>query len=242
MREELYKLGFSKTEAAVYLILFNLGTAVPSTLARMSGIKRPTVYAALKRLEGRNLVSSYQKGKLAYFVIDDPNKILLQEKEKYEAAKDLIDKIKEYSHNLPTVFGIHYYKGTEGYREMYEDILRTQPKLVSVWMNLDGFLKGIDPKREAKWTKERVKKKIFARLLIQDTESAHKLKNKDKANCRETRLLKKAIFFETTCILYDGKVTLFDTTAETSCICIENPAIYQMFLALFEMTWANSSN
>lgn len=237
MREELYRLGFSKTEAAVYLLLLNLGTAVPSTLARMSGIKRPTVYAALKRLELKNLVYSYQKEKLAYFVIDDPNKILLQEKEKFDAAKDLLEKIKKSAKTMPSMIGITYYKGTEGYREMYEDILNTQPKGVSVWMNLDGFLKGIDPKREAKWTRERVHKKIFARLLIQNTESGRLLKKKDATNCRETRFLPKAAFFETTCILYEGKINLFDTSGETSCICIQNPAIFQMFMALFEMTW-----
>jgi sugar-specific transcriptional regulator TrmB len=237
MREELYKLGFSKNEAAVYLLLFNLGTAVPSTLARMSGIKRPTVYAALKRLEARNLVYSYKKGKLAYFVIDDPNKIFLQEKEKFDAAKNLVEKIKESTKIMPSIIGVTYYQGAEGYREMYEDILKTKPKIVSVWMDLDGFLKGIDLKREEKWTKERVRNKIFARLLIQDTESGRKLKKKDKINCRETRLLHKEFFFQTTCILYDGKVNLFDTTEETTCICIQNPAFFQMFMALFEMTW-----
>lgn len=237
MREELYKLGFSKTEAAIYLILFNLGSAVASTLSRMSGIKRSTVYAALKRLEDRNLVSSYQKGKFTYFIIDDPNKILLQEKEKYDAAKDLIEKIKVSSQQSPSVFGIHYYKGTEGYREMYEDILKTRPKVVSVWMNLDGFLKGIDSKREAMWTRERIRRKIFARLLVQDTDSARLLKKKDKNSCRETRVFSRESFFETTCILYEGKITLFDTTKETTCICIQNPALFQMFMALFELTW-----
>lgn len=236
MREQLAKLGFSKTEASVYLLLLNLGNSLPSVLSRMSGIKRPTVYAALKRLEDKNLVSSYKKGKYMYFTVDDPNKLLLQEKEKFTAAQELVEKIKE-STQFAVPLGVNFYRGVEGYREMYEDILKTKPKVVSVWMNLDGFLKGIDSKREEKWTKERVRNKIFARLLIQDTESGRNLKKKDKANCRETRLLHKEFFFQTTCILYDGKVNLFDTTEETTCICIQNPAFFQMFMALFEMTW-----
>jgi sugar-specific transcriptional regulator TrmB len=240
VREELYKLGFSPKEAAIYLLLFNLGTAQPSVLARMSGIKRPTVYAALKNLEERNLVYSYKKGRVTYFVIDDPKKVLHQEKEKYEAAQNLVDRFAEATKNVPQVIEVQYYKGTEGYREMYEDILRTEPEVINIWINYDVFLKGIDPKREEKWTKERIKKKIYARLLAQKTPAALDLKKKDKTSCREVRFLPKDPYFETTCILFDNKIMLFDATAETNCICITNPAFYKMFMAVFEKMWAEN--
>ncbi len=237
MREELYKLGFSKTEAAVYLVLLNLGTALPSTLSRLSGLKRPTAYAALDRLEARNLVYSFKKGPLKYFAIDDPNKILIQEQEKFDAAKHLIDMINTSIKTPPASIDIAYYEGAEGYRRMYEDILETKPAMVSAWTNLDGLLKGIDPKRETEWTKERIKNKIFARLLVQETEETKKMKRKDSKLFREIRFLPKDRFFESTCLIYDGKVTLFETKEETICICIKNPYFHQMFANLFEITW-----
>lgn len=239
MKDKLIKLGFSEKEALIYMTLLRIGPAVASTLARLTGIKRTSIYDLTNRLLEDNLIMSFKQGTYTYFVVDDVNKLYLYEKQKAELAKDLVEELQKEK-NTGAGIQVSYYKGEEGYREMYENILKTRPKEVCVWMHLDYFLKGIDPKREEQWTKERVQKKIFAKLLIQNTKEGRELQKNDKTNCRETRMLPKETAFQTTCILYDGKIELFDTTGETIGVSIQNPALYQMFKALFEQTWDSS--
>jgi len=236
MKNQLIKLGFTEKEALVYMTLLRIGPAVASTLARLTGIKRTSIYDTTNRLLEDNLIMSFKQGAYTYFVVDDVKKLYLYEKQKAEFAKQLVEELQKEKNVGPGI-QVSYYKGEEGYRDMYENILRIHPKEVCVWMHLNYFLKGIDPKREEEWTEERIQKKIFSKLLIQKTKEGEQLKKTDAKSCRETRFLPKETAFQTTCILYDGRIELFDTTDETVGVSIQNPALYQMFKALFDQTW-----
>ena len=235
-REELRRLGLSGKEAVVYLALLRLGPSAASTLARTTRIKRTSIYDVLNNLLERNLITTYKQGRYTYFVIDDVNKLYLQEKQKMQLAKNLVEQLKS-NQDLSAGINIHYYKGHEGYREIYEEILRVRPKEIMVWIHLDNFYKGLDPVREEEWTQERIQKRIYARLIMQDTKVGKAFQNVDAKSHRETRITSKKFPFETTCFLYDDRILLFDSTTEISAVRILNPQLYQMFKQIFEMNW-----
>jgi sugar-specific transcriptional regulator TrmB len=234
-REELQRLGFSPKEATVFLTLLRLGPSAASTLARTTGIKRTSIYDVLNSLMERSLVHSFKQGRHTYFVVDDVNELYLQEKQKTQLAKELVEKFQNEM-NMPQGVQVHYYKGHEGYREIYEEILRAKPEEIMVWIHLDNFWKGLDMEREDQWTKERIQKKIYARLIMQDTKVGRAFQKEDHASHRETRLISEYPS-ETTCFLYDGHILMFDTTDETRAIRIKNPQLYQMFTQIFQMNW-----
>jgi len=240
MREELNKLGFSKTEASVYLVLVNLGEVLASTVARLAGIKRSTVYAALKRLEEKNLVCCNKKGKYDFFSIDDPNKIFLQEKDRYEAAKKLVEKMKETNKFLVPI-SVNYYRGRQGYRAIYDDILIKNPQEIMGWMNLDQFYQGIDMQKEKEWTRSRIKEKIYARLIMVETELTKKFQKLDKNSYRETKFFSKQSAFTTSCLMYEDTMCIFDPSKDMTGLRITNQEIYKMFKEIFEATWKSLS-
>ncbi|MBU0727985.1 hypothetical protein KKA95_04845 [Patescibacteria group bacterium] len=232
----LHSLGFSDKEAEVYSVLNTYGPSPASVLARLTKIKRTSMYDVLNSLLERNLITTYKKSSYTYYAIDDINKILYQERDKIRIAESVVNQLKEEQGRISDV-QVNHYKGEEGYREMYEDILRIKPKELLVWIHLDEFYRALDPVREAEWTQERVKKKVWTRLLMQDTKSAREFQKKDPDSHRQTILLPPKYMFETTCFLYDGYILLFDSHENITGIRIYHPEFYKMQKQIFEMNW-----
>ncbi len=72
-QEKLREIGFSGSEASVYMELLKIGPQAVSTIAKRLGINRTTIYSILKSLEERGLVASYKNGSVKYFLSNDPN-------------------------------------------------------------------------------------------------------------------------------------------------------------------------
>lgn len=236
IRESMYKLGFSEKECSVYLSLLGLGASLPSTIARITHLKRPTVYLILNRFVERNWVMTYRQGPYTYFTIDDPNKLYFYERERADLAEQLVEKLKT---QMPAIsqWEIQYYKGRDGYNQLYDEILKDQPKEVCAWLNVEEFVKEVDPKREEEWTKERIKKKIFTRMVLPDTPFTKNFRKKDKHSQRETRLLPNGRQFDSSCVLYDGRIILFSPGEDTVGIKVQHPGLYHMQKQIFEMNW-----
>lgn len=233
---DLYSLGFTEKEADVYMALNTYGAAPASILARLTQIKRTSMYDILNSLLEKNLITSYKKGIYTYFAIDDINKILYQEREKVRLAESVVSQLKRQygrSNNIE----VQHYKGYEGYREIYEEILRTNPKELMVWIHLDNFQSALDPVREEEWTQERIDKKIWTRLLMQDTPLARKFQKKDDESCRKTILVPKENMFQSTCILYSDHILFFDSQKEIIGLHIHHSEFYQLLKQSFEMSW-----
>lgn len=237
MKDKLIKIGFSEKEAAVYLTLLKIGSSSSSSLARLTGIKRTSIYDITSSLLEKDLILSYKQGKTTFFVIDDVNKIYFYEKEKAEHAKQLLSELKALKGSGEGI-QINYYRGVEGYREMYEDILRANPKEFFGWIHLDYFYKALDMKREAQWTKERIQKKIRVRLIMEDTPQGRAYKEQDSNSLRETRLIRSKEPFKTTCLLYSDYIVFFDPTNEMTGIRIQSAELFTMEKAIFETQWA----
>ncbi len=237
--QQLSILGFSDKEIRVYKALLNYGPSPASTLARLTGIKRTSMYDILNSLIDKNLISPFKQGTYTYFAIGDLNKILINEKEKVNTAKSLIENLKtmQTGHNA---MAVNYYVGREGYKEMYWDILKTDASEIMVWINLDNFYVILDNFFEDSWTGERLKKNITARLIMAKTPLAENFKTKDRFNKRETRLLDQKEFpFHTTCFLYKNHITLFDSGGNITGIRIRHPGFFELQKQMFEIAWNN---
>ncbi len=238
---QLELLGFTEKEAEVYLVLNQIGSAPASTIARMTRIKRTSVYDILNSLLEKGLITSLQQGKYTYFAIDDVKKIALRQREQLSLAENVVDQLKAESERGSNV-AVTYYRGVEGYREIYDLILRKAPKEILAWVNLDNFHSALDMEYEEDWTLLRVKQKMHARLLIQDTDYAKQFKLHDPKSYRETRLVSsKNNPFEATAFIYEDNVTLFHAGKQITGININHPEIYQLQKSIFELAWQLSS-
>lgn len=233
------KLGFSDKEAAVYEALYQRGANSVSTLASITGVKRTSVYDIAKELLGRGLIITFQQGGTTYFAIDDVKKLYLDQKEKLNFAEKIIENLKSGGLS-DNGMQVTYYKGQEGYREMYEDILRYSPKELLGIMNIDNFYLGIDEEREAQWTKERHQKGIKVRLILQDSKIAREMKRVSPEINREIKIIPAKRFpFQSSSFIYENYVTFFHTSHDVfTGVRIQHPEFYRLQMETFEMVWS----
>lgn len=235
----LEQLGFSAKEARIYELLCQRGPSVVSTLSNLSKIKRTSVYDILHSLLEKNLIITYKQDTYTFFAVDNINKILLDQKEKVNTAETLIQSLKQ---NIPQSkdLQINYYKGAKGYRQMYDDILASNPKEIVGFMNMDDFYKAIDPIREEQWTKERIKAGIKVRMILQDSKLAREMHLQDKKMLRQTKIIPKNKFpFQTSINIYQNYITFFDSSVETvGVLRIHHPEFYNLQKQIFEMAWS----
>ena len=83
----LQNQGLSEKEARVYLILLELHEALPSTISRKSGIKRPTTYVILDQLMKQGLVSHVKRGPNLYYQASNPKQFLDDQENKFHELK-----------------------------------------------------------------------------------------------------------------------------------------------------------
>ena len=230
-------LGFGDKEANAFLLLAKLGPSPASTLARLAKINRSSMYGVLENLLERALICSYKKNGVHYFYIDDVNKLVLEENKKLELSKQLVKELQQGCLGEPRSH-LSYYKGVDGFRQMYADILEVNPKELLGWMDLDYFYEHLDANYDETWIAERTARGVPARLILKETPLAHELKTKDPFSNREIRFVPKPHYFFASCFLYNDYIAFFDPTEEVTGIRIHSKAMAAMQRAVFEMNWA----
>ena len=235
MKELLEKVGFTQKEAEAYILLNKLGPTPASTLARLSGIQRTSIYDVLAKLQEKNLILSFKQGNTEYFVIDDIQKLCITAEEKLLITKEIIAKMALEQH-IDTV-DIKYYRGMSGLKEMYTNILNNLTQELLVWGHVEEFYKLIDPIFDQAWVQERVTKNIYCRQLLQYTPLGKEYQSKDPNCFRETRLLEEKYMFTGACFIYGDRVCLFDTSYQGVGIEFNNPIFATMHQQMFEIAW-----
>ena len=131
MEAVLSKIGLTKNESKVYLSLINLGTAQAGQITEKSGVHRRNVYDAIDRLMEKGLISFVTVNNKKLFSPVNPKRFLeLIDEKKFEldTIKSDFQKIMpqlELQANIQERHDVRFYKGMEGIKTVYEDIIRT---------------------------------------------------------------------------------------------------------------------
>src|SRR6185437_6577010 len=140
----LKQLNLSDAEAKLYLTLLKTGPASVRDLAQKVDIKRTTAYFYIDQLVEKGLIMKLVKGSKKLVAANEPEnlKILVEEKLKQanEVQKGFPDILKALTTSLPKEDNngdaeIKYYKGKNGVKKIYEEIL--QAKEVRSYVNIE---------------------------------------------------------------------------------------------------------
>ncbi|MBU0612427.1 helix-turn-helix domain-containing protein [Patescibacteria group bacterium] len=236
----LQKLGLTESEARVYQAVLNLGSETVTTIAKTSGLYRPTVYKALAALEKRNLISRSQLGKRTIYIAENPtalSKLFGNLEEEFKQT--LPDLLQHYakSKNQPAIY---FFKGKEGIRRVYTDLVQTVKKG-------DIIYRYESPKDYKK------NKKYYPRLYmeiagkkLQSSIEKFVITNKNTHSARSKQLERYSKYvppsinpfeFNITQIIYKNKVAFIDYDAETVSI-IESTKFAQFQREIFKLVFS----
>lgn len=200
IKNGLKEIGLDFAQQQVFMILINKGLLNIQELTNELHLPRTTVHLACESLLASGVIKVSITGKRRYFYVDNPKnieQIVLQEENKINSKKSIITSL------LPTLLAtfaqsqdsqtidIEELQGEDGFVETFNRSL-LQPK------NGEVLRFGGDPEkfviardRLKSYREERMRKKIYTKLLQPETELSKDEKSDAKFKMREVRFLPK---------------------------------------------------
>lgn len=242
MNQELfYSLGLTKNEAKVYISLLELGNAQVGQITEKSGIHRRNVYDSISRLMEKGLLSSVIVNNKKIFSPVNPKRFLeLIDEKSYELSglkskfNEIMPKL-ELMAKLKEKHDVRFFKGAEGLKSVFEDILRTNEDYI-----------GYGPKNELgeilkhyyrHVIERRVKAKLHTRFICGEESRDSKKPNPYS----QIRYIPQEYSSKAALRIYGDKVAiLLLSKQEPIAIVIKNKAIADGYRKYFEVMWKNA--
>lgn len=239
-KELFYSLGLTKNETKVYISLLELGNAQVGQITEKSGIHRRNVYDSISRLMEKGLLSSVIVNNKKIFSPVNPKRFLeLIDEKSYELSGlkskfneimpelELMAKLKE-SHD------VRFFKGAEGLKSVFEDILRTKEDYI-----------GYGPKDELRdilkhYYKHVIERRVKAKLRTKFI-CGEETRDKRVNPYSQIRYIPQEYSSKAALRIYGDKVAiLLLSKQEPIAIVIKNKAIADGYRKYFEVMWKNA--
>jgi HTH-type transcriptional regulator, sugar sensing transcriptional regulator len=243
----LNEIGLSDKEAEIYQILLRIGVAPAKKVVLEANMPRGTVYEILEQLTKKQLLEQFQNEKnITVFRVRHPyalKEFIESQKEKISQTEVKLDSLfadfvnlYSQSQNRP---GVKFYEGIEGVKKVLWDTLNSKTEILTI-ADIEAIKKYIYDINE-EYVKQRNKKAIPKRLLVQDTPYARE-RQKNYSEITHSKLFKLDINpFNTMMQIYDNKIAYITMTENFFIsIIIEDSFLYSMHKALFNSIWENT--
>jgi len=235
----LIDAGLEEKEAKVYMAILELGEATIARIAKKSAVKRSTVYEMLDLLKKKGLISQSQRQKKTIFLAESPKKLVEKLEEKKKKIEEAMPELLSVMNLLDKKPKIRYFEGLSGVKEVFEDTLQYPDSEILTWfpypyINLgeDYFWQHHHPKR--------VKRKIWARAIVPDTQANRDFAKEMKEKAlTTTRFVKDEKFsgFDLEIKIYGKSKLGLISYKEDLGIIIESKKIFDGLKAIFETMW-----
>jgi len=231
IEKTLEKIGFSPNEIKVYLTLNGNGSTKAGRIAKLAKIDRSSAYNSLKLLQEKGLVSYVNIGKVKWFQVTGPRRILDYIKEQEEDVRKILPQLQAV-HKTKKVEGqVRLFKGVKGVRSVFLDIIRTEE---------DNFIFG----SEGQFS-ERMKEFAlqFGRMKKEKGIRTQNLIRRDRSELdnetTEYRYVPAVKESPAVTNIYGDKIAIIIWTDEPEAIVIENAAAAKAYKSYFDFMWKN---
>ena len=243
LKKTLNKLGLSKHETGVLLVLLQKENLKVQTIAKLAHLNRTTTYGVLQTLMKKGLVQSTDHFGTSEFQSIEP-KLLLnyidrkQEElnERKKEIKELLPELKRLQSKSDVFPRIQVFEGIEGIKQAYEDTLENnKEKQLLDFTGTDAVFKHMGKEWVDYYVKKRARLEIKCIDIAPDTEWAQKSKKRDDELFRITKLMPEKYLFNTEIAIYDEKVAIFSFSEDQPiALIIEDKNISHTMKTLFK--------
>jgi len=231
-------LGLTENESKVYLTLLDIGTAQAGHITEKSGIHRRNVYDSLSRLMEKGLISFVTINNKKMFSPVNPRRFL----EIIDEKKFVLDNVKsDFSKIMPELelrtkmqpkHDVRFFKGVEGLKTVYEDIIRTGKDYAGYGPG--HLLEKILKHYFRHYVNSRIKAKIRLKLIYDEASRRTVKKNP----LSDIRFIPNQYSSKAALRIYGDKVALLLLSEEEPlAIVIKNKVIADGYRKYFEVVW-----
>ena len=227
----LEKIGLNNNEIKVYLTLNDHGSAKAGKVAKLAKIDRSSCYNSLKQLTEKGLVSYVLIGRVKWFQVTGPKRILDYLKEQEEDVKEILPELSA-RHKAAKVEGqVRLFKGLKGVKSIFLDIARTgKDNLV---FGSEGQFSERVPEFALQFDRLKKENKIHTKMIIR------KGRKETDNKTSEYRYI-KADESPAVTNIYGDKIAIIIWTDEPEGVLIENKAAAKAYKSYFEFMWQHA--
>lgn len=254
-----HKLGISQIEENIYTTLLKKGPLSITQISKIISTPRTTTHENTERLIQKGLITKTIKGVQKKLIAENPSKLKILVAEKKVEIINQQQNIKDIENHLPSVISslisnktktednnnldIKIYEGENDFKTIFNRSLEKAEGEILMISNLNEFYKIYSQKYDKNYyIPERLKNKIFLKLLTFQSPTTNKLKDEDKKFYRETRFLPRNIIFNSTTLIYNNEVSIMVSATPYRTILINNQELWNTHKYYFEQLWKISKN
>jgi len=239
LEKRIEKIGLSEKETAVFIALLRAKEATVIKLAKMTNIKRTSIYHCLEELITKELAIRVTKDDKTYYFASDPklslNGLLVQQKEIIESV---LPDLKNLFGKGAVIPEIKIYHNVAGLRSIFEDLLLAKEKIARYYVcdfNTDELL-GVE------FVDKLVKKRIDAGIKSLSLRSFKYKPEREKEithskQLREVKFLPEGVELAPYMCIYDNKAVIISAKEEKVGFIIESHEFAEAQKTIFDLIW-----
>jgi sugar-specific transcriptional regulator TrmB len=233
----LKSLGFTESEAGIYLTSLEMGPSSVQDIAKRAHVSRVTTYAVIESLSERGLMSSVEKGKKHFFVAESPERLVSFVGTRVREMEATLKEVESSLQDLKLLQRgekpiVKMFEGHEALKAIQDDILRTRPKQVDEFGNLDEIRALYPLESMQSFVNELKRMKPDIRTIYHVDSYAAKPENRG-----EKEIHIKDASFGGDLIIYGNKVAISSCKGKLLSVLIESQELAQLMRALFSRAW-----
>ena len=235
LEKVLKDYGLGEKQAKIYLACLELGSASVQKISRKAGLARSTCYEILESLNMLGLVSKFQKKKVVNFNAESPRKLILLGQAKtglLEQALPQFDALYGEARVRPVV---RFYEGKTGMKLILEEILEDNPKEILTFGSAEDLFATLEDFPE--FVRKRIKKKILARVILRDSETARERKQLGPKELREVRFIPPTYNYHGSVFIWGKKIAMFAYQSDLVALVIESEELSRTQRTMFDIIW-----
>lgn len=233
----LRSLGFTESEANIYLLSLEMGASPVQDLAKRANVSRVTTYAVIESLMKDGLMSTVQKGKKNLYVAESPERLVSFVGSR---LKTMEATLREIEHSLPDLRllqrgekpVVKLFEGIEGLRALQEDMVKTVPKHIDEVGNIQDIA-AIFSREELQPFREQLDRlRISGRFLYTGNISHVARKSVEIRHISHDKVM-----FHGDVIIYKNKTAFSTFHGKLLTVIVESEVIADTMRGLFELAW-----
>jgi len=236
MKEELQKLGMTKSEAIVFELLVKYGEISGSQLAKKSGIDRSTTYNLLDSLNKKGFVSYVIKNGLKTYQLSNPENLKKFAEEKVQIANSLIEEIKKILKKEHQEEIVEIYEGKNAPRVMYNLYVNQKNQKFLTYGGYGKMFSTLEPEMKGYIKKFKENKNSLYAFISKDYPNKEKL-NVITKNIQQTKFNSIPGGFTVS----SDSVIFHIYDDESKVILIKNKTVANLMREIYEIAWDKES-
>lgn len=236
--KSISNLGFSETEAKVYMSTLELGEATIQDIARHSKVKRTSLYYILSKLSRESVVLITKRNKKTFYVAASPKELMKRTRERLIEFEDLIEELEDRKHSVYHKPRVYFLYGTPGFKHVWQMLFDSKCKEFRIITEGSHFLDFV---KEKYILDEIIKNKknlgIKSRQLIVDSQYSRKLVKNDFAQNRVSKMLPADTKLPFTEIITDEFAAFISPRWDNFLFVTENDSFVKSRKSMFDLLW-----